>query len=70
MKKLFTLILLVMLVLTGCVDQKADPVWNPKQFQPAQFVKVVDGDTTIFKINGKVETVRFLLVDTPETHHP
>jgi len=69
MKK-FTVLLLVMLGLTGCVDQKADPASNPKQFQSAQLVEVVDGDTAMFKINGKVETVRFLLVDTPETHYP
>lgn len=31
---------------------------------------VIDGDTIKVKINGKEESVRFLLVDTPETHHP
>lgn len=31
------------------------------------FVKSIDGDTANFKIKGKVENVRFLLVDTPET---
>lgn len=31
---------------------------------------VVDGDTIDVKLNGKEETVRFLLVDTPETVHP
>ena len=33
----------------------------------AEVVSVVDGDTIKVKINGKVESVRFLLVDTPET---
>jgi micrococcal nuclease len=72
MKKLFTSILLVMLVvLTGCVGQKnaADSA-SPKQFQTVQLVEAMDGDTAKFKIDGKVETVRFLLIDTPETHHP
>lgn len=36
----------------------------------AEVVSVVDGDTIKVKINGKVESVRFLLVDTPETNHP
>lgn len=34
------------------------------------FVKHVDGDTSKFKINGQVKTVRYLLVDTPETVKP
>lgn len=32
--------------------------------------KVVDGDTIKVQINGTEETVRLLLVDTPETKHP
>ena len=35
-----------------------------------ELVQVHDGDTIRVKINGKSETVRFLLVDTPETSHP
>ncbi|HEX7066125.1 MAG TPA: thermonuclease family protein [Bacillales bacterium] len=31
---------------------------------------VVDGDTIDVKLNGEEETVRLLLVDTPETVHP
>src|SRR5437868_2508299 len=30
----------------------------------------VDGDTIAVKMNGKVEKVRFVGVDTPETHKP
>lgn len=30
----------------------------------------VDGDTIAVKINGTVETVRFIGIDTPETHKP
>jgi len=36
----------------------------------AEVVSVTDGDTIKVKINGQVEAVRFLLVDTPETNHP
>ncbi|PSJ67272.1 nuclease precursor [Brevibacillus brevis] len=36
----------------------------------AKVLEVVDGDTIKVKINDKEETVRFLLVDTPETKHP
>lgn len=36
----------------------------------AEVVSVTDGDTIKVRINGQVESVRFLLVDTPETNHP
>ena len=37
---------------------------------PADFVRHVDGDTTVLKIEGKEQKVRFLLIDTPETVKP
>lgn len=37
---------------------------------PADFVRHVDGDTTVLKIDGKEQKVRFLLIDTPETVNP
>lgn len=36
----------------------------------ASVVRVVDGDTIKVDIGGSEESVRFLLVDTPETSHP
>ncbi|MCL1630751.1 thermonuclease family protein [Sporolactobacillus sp. CPB3-1] len=36
----------------------------------AKVVKVIDGDTFEVLYKGKVTTVRVLLIDTPETHHP
>lgn len=37
---------------------------------PVELVKAVDGDTAKLKYEGKTETFRFLLIDTPETKHP
>ncbi|UXS20684.1 thermonuclease family protein [Staphylococcus delphini] len=37
---------------------------------PVELVKAVDGDTAKLKYQGKTETFRFLLIDTPETKHP
>lgn len=37
---------------------------------PVKVVEVVDGDTIKVQVDGKEETVRFLLVDTPESVHP
>ena len=45
-------------------------VEEPEDAEEVEFVSHVDGDTAKMKINGKVETVRFLLIDTPETKHP
>ncbi|HEC2172027.1 TPA: thermonuclease family protein [Staphylococcus delphini] len=36
----------------------------------AIFIKHIDGDTSKFNIDGKEKTVRYLLIDTPETKHP
>lgn len=32
--------------------------------------EVIDGDTIKVRLKGRDETVRLLLIDTPETHHP
>ncbi|PID87035.1 MAG: hypothetical protein CSB13_01365 [Chloroflexi bacterium] len=55
------------------------PTWTPAPTTnptaealgiPAVVVKVADGDTATFTLNGKEETARFIGVDTPETVHP
>ena len=48
------------------VANKLDPV------QPGYYrvVKYVDGDTIMVDMNGSDETIRFIGVDTPETHKP
>lgn len=35
-------------------------------FIKADFIKIADGDTAYFKINGLTELVRFMLIDTPK----
>ncbi|EGO6085494.1 thermonuclease family protein [Enterococcus faecalis] len=71
------------LLLSGCasLEQKAQDISkdvtgnftqtisNDKRI-PADFVRHVDGDTTVLKIEGKEHKVRFLLIDTPETVKP
>lgn len=42
----------------------------PPDAVPAQFVSVSDGDTIRVTIDGRPETVRLILIDTPETHRP
>lgn len=40
--------------------------------QPGLYVvsRYVDGDTIVVSMNGKDETIRFIGIDTPETHKP
>ncbi len=37
---------------------------------PCPVVRVIDGDTIVVNLTGKVVTVRLIGVDTPETKHP
>lgn len=39
-------------------------------FETAKVISVTDGDTIVVDINGKTEKLRFIGIDTPETHHP
>lgn len=41
---------------------------NPSENYNVTIVDVVDGDTIDITVNGREDTVRFLGVDTPETH--
>jgi micrococcal nuclease len=47
-------------------------VQSAKTSQPGLYgvVQFSDGDTIVVDMNGKHETVRFIGVDTPETHDP
>lgn len=71
------------LLLSGCssveqsiqdtIDTSVETLNTKKTEQqpiPAEFIRHVDGDTTVLRIDGKEQKVRFLLVDTPETVKP
>lgn len=52
--------------------QQATPTPKTKSnpYQTGTVTKVIDGDTVEVQIGEKVEKVRMLLIDTPETVHP
>lgn len=58
----------------GIVEQKAKlqvtSAAIPEEQMPVTLVETVDGDTIKVKLNGKVETIRYLLIDTPESKKP
>lgn len=76
----YSLVFVVSLLLYGCSNiNNTEPqdVSHENQNDRSSFDKIeveldhgIDGDTVSVIYNGKEETVRFLLVDTPETSHP
>lgn len=63
----FYLLVTLSLILTACSQSATQS--NPNRI-PAQVVEVIDGDTIKARFDNQTATIRFLLVDTPETHHP
>ena len=66
-KRLYSFFLLVLTftLIIGCGSEQTNST-----LLDAEVTKVVDGDTLHVMISGKKETIRLLLVDTPETVHP
>jgi micrococcal nuclease len=66
--------LILLFVLLGIVSVLALSYKNGLQehrsIVTARVIRVIDGDTFKADIDGKSETVRMLLIDTPETKHP
>jgi micrococcal nuclease len=61
----------MLLILTACEQQQIESTetsGTTKQI-PVELVDVIDGDTIKVKYNGKTETIRYLLLDTPEVRH-
>jgi micrococcal nuclease len=51
----------------------APAMWTnevPPGAEPAALISISDGDTIRVDIGGQVETLRLILIDTPETHDP
>jgi micrococcal nuclease len=51
-------------------ESGSKPAAQSQNYIPAKVVRVVDGDTVKVIVDGKEETLRLLLIDTPETVHP
>ncbi|NDI37226.1 thermonuclease family protein [Chengkuizengella sediminis] len=73
------LYILLLIFLVGCSNtytlenqqnENTNDIEIQQQLINATITNVVDGDTIKVKLEGKEETIRLLLVDTPETVHP
>lgn len=58
------------LLLFGCELAPPADEGNSTEQIPVRVTSVIDGDTIKIQYEGKEETVRYLLIDTPETNHP
>jgi micrococcal nuclease len=56
-----------LVLLRACTDDDGDPTAGRT---PPVVVSVVDGDTVRIDLGSRVETVRLIGIDTPETKHP
>lgn len=71
-----SLLLAAVVAIVGAYGTRAGwftkPAQSLQQTQPGLYrvVKFDDGDTIAVDMNGKTETIRFIGVDTPETHDP
>lgn len=66
------ILLICICILFGCEETSSSGVTHTTsttdQF-PVEVIDVTDGDTIKVKYNGKIEKVRYLLIDTPEMNH-
>ncbi|MDE4086204.1 thermonuclease family protein [Planococcus maritimus] len=68
--KPFILLLISLLLLSGCTWPDTTDTGGTTGRTAVEVTEVIDGDTVKIIYDGKETTVRYLLVDTPETNHP
>ena len=70
MKKWFWLLGLIVFLSSGCVEENPPTsTGGTEDLIEVELLTVIDGDTIKVKYNGKTETIRYLLIDTPEVRH-
>ncbi len=69
MNKWFWLLGIIVLLTSGCVEEQSTSTGGSKDLIEVELLNVIDGDTIKVKYNGKTETIRYLLIDTPEVRH-
>lgn len=74
-KKLLAILITLLTLLVGFAQQKGwldIPTTLLSQSQPGLYAvtEFIDGDTIAVDMNGKSAKIRFIGVDTPETHDP
>jgi micrococcal nuclease len=68
-KRIWLILSVSLFLLTACLPKDTETSSHDNRI-PVKLIHIVDGDTIKVNVDGKEETVRFLLVDTPESVHP
>ena len=63
-------IAIIALFLSACTLTETTETDSSSDRIDVDVVSVIDGDTIKIDFEGKEQTVRYLLIDTPETNHP
>lgn len=80
MKKIIVVMFFVLLTVFGCSQFESEikeimpeevKEISKTEKEVVEIERVIDGDTVEVKLsNGDIETIRLLLIDTPESVHP
>lgn len=62
--------LVCVVALAGALTWSACAGQPPRPPDRATVTEIVDGDTLVVEVDGRVESIRLLGLDTPETRHP
>lgn len=65
--KLFLTAFLILFLLAGCIGENGTSTDTGERID-VELISVIDGDTIRILMDGQEETVRYLLIDTPETN--
>ncbi|PTX63187.1 micrococcal nuclease [Melghirimyces profundicolus] len=65
-------LLIPLVLLAGCqsADRLKEEADGPGKGREAKVIRVIDGDTLSVRMEGRIEKVRLIGVNTPETNHP
>ncbi|MGI2327402.1 thermonuclease family protein [Planococcus sp. YIM B11945] len=66
----YFMLLIGLFMLSGCTLSDSTDTGGTIDRIEVDVVSVIDGDTIKIDFEGKEQTVRYLLIDTPETNHP
>lgn len=66
----FLLSIMSLMLLTACDELVVEPTVDVPEGEEATVMRVVDGDTIDVLLDGRMETVRYVGINTPERDEP
>ena len=65
---IFMLLVVTLLIFTSCTKQQNNKILTPDGYEKFYILDIADGDTIKVLDDGQPTSVRFIGIDTPETH--